>query len=203
MASSRLVDHSSDQSLDPLLSSSSFEIVDSCSQIIHEDTPAIPEKVNIMSIAEINDNSRTDKGPRSSIQDSAENSRKPRISFQESGVNFQDSRRSSQDSRHDTPISINSSQESKILSRMSYRMSRRNSQGSRRNSQVLQSRLNLTDSRKNSVDLIGSSPALSSCSSLSIDRVWRIGGMADYIKEETTDISPEYQVQSSERLRHP
>ena len=123
--------------------------------------------------------------------DSIVNSGKPRISFQEKGKSSHYSRRSSQDSR------LESSIESKIniqMTKMSSRKSRRSSQGSRRNSQVLQSRIHLHGSRKNSEDLVGSSPALSSGSNLSMDRVWRIGRMADEMKEETADISPEYPV---------
>lgn len=175
ISSSQFINNSSDQSSDPLLSMSSIEMMDFCPSVSQTSPTAEMGQARSEQFKTFHENS-----------DSIVNSGKPRISFQEKGESSHYSRRSSQDSRFESSI------ESKIniqMTKMSSRKSRRSSQGSRRNSQVLQSRIHLHDSRKNSEDLVGSSPALSSGSS-----VWRIGRMADEMKEETPDISPEYPV---------
>ena len=180
ISSSQFINNSSDQSSDPLLSMSSIEMMDFYSSVTQTSPTAEIGQASSKQFKTFHENS-----------DSIVNSGKPQISFQEKGKSSHYSRRSSQDSRFESSI------ESKIniqMTKMSSRKSRRSSQGSRRNSQVLQSRINLQDSRKNSEDLVGSSPALSSGSSLSIDHVWRIGSIADEIKEETADISSEYPV---------
>ncbi len=177
ISSSQFINNSSDQSSDPLLSMSSIEMMDFCPSVSQTSPTAEMGQARSEQFKTFHENS-----------DSIVNSGKPRISFQEKGESSHYSRRSSQDSRFESSI------ESKIniqMTKMSSRKSRRSSQGSRRNSQVLQSRIHLHDSRKNSEDLVGSSPALSSGSS-----VWRIRRMADEMKEETPDISPEYPVET-------